>query len=100
MVSAALFACGILDWVEIRRNVVRLTARLPWCMPERSTIAIGNSEAGQRVRDRNKTLLLTNVIPQHDRSDGLVPIIRPARPLPFATYTLTNVRRRAKRLGR
>lgn len=78
MISAAFFARGILDWVETCRSIVRLATRLLRGILERSTIAIVQRWEGRQdvmVKLQGKTLLLTNIIPQDDRSDGLVPII-------------------------
>ena len=50
-------------------------------MLERNTVAIGNPiqrrarRQEMMVKLQGRTLLLTNVIPHHDRSDGLVPTI-------------------------
>lgn len=52
IVSAAFFARGILDWVETRRMVVKLAARLLRDIPDRSTVAIGNpSQRQDRVQE-------------------------------------------------
>lgn len=78
MVSAAFFARGILDWVETCRSIVGLATRVLRGILERNTITIVQRWEGRQdvmVKLQGKTLLLTNIIPQDDRSDGLVPII-------------------------
>lgn len=71
---------------------------------DRSTVVILNPIQRRTtqevvVKSQGKKLLLTNVMLQHDRSNGLVPIICPARPLPFAAHALANIHRRTKRVS-